>query len=75
MKTEKGVVGEQYADYNCVKFLMKLCEMLEKVISHRPLWTCVTVVMNMRIDRYEHVHRPLRDDFEAVFALFVPYFY
>ena len=28
----------------------------------------VTVVMNMRIDRYEHVHRPLRDDNEAVFA-------
>ena len=37
MKTEKGVVGEQYATYNCVKCLMKLCEMLEKVISHRPL--------------------------------------
>ena len=36
---------------------------MEKVVSHRPLWTCVSTVMNMCIDRYEHVHRPLRDNF------------
>ena len=64
----------RYAAYNRAKRLIELCEMLEEVISHRPLWTCVTVVMNMRIDRYEHVHRPLRDDIEAVFAWFSPCF-
>ena len=37
MKTEKGVVGEQYAAYNCVKRLIELCEKLEKVISYRTL--------------------------------------
>ena len=34
----------------------------------------VTVVMNMRIDRYEHVHRPLRDNFLVGFTHFTPCF-
>lgn len=32
---------------------------MEKVVSHRPLWTWATVAMNTCIDRYEHVYRPL----------------
>ena len=45
------------------------------VVSHRPLWTCASTVTNTSIDRYEHVHRPLRDDFLNTFARIYHYFH
>ena len=49
-------------------------ESLEKVVSHRPLWTWRTVVARVHIDRHEHEQRSVWDDFLKAFAEKTRYF-
>ena len=58
------------ASKNKVKTHKKWGKSNKKVISHRPFSMFITVDISTGIDRYEHEHRPLRDDIRAILAPF-----
>ena len=60
--------------YNWVKKASQWGESHEKVVSHRPLWTRASTVVNTSNDRYEHEQRSMRHDFLNDFPRFLTCF-
>ena len=72
--TKNGVnIGRSQAKCGA-KPCNKSGESLEKVVSHRPLWTWRTVVARVHIDRHEHEQRSVWDDFLRAFTQLIGWY-
>ena len=68
------VISLQRQDYNRAKHCREFGETHEKVISHRPLWTRASTVLNMENGRCETTFSMLSPDKKIGFKHFSPSF-